>query len=663
MHSRHLPFLRYVMRAAVPRSLPARAAQQRIWERRPWCMSRILWPRSFYASIHTTCIAYDKEPDTNIYASLDSLETHQEATSQAVHTHTLISNMNAQALVLQNMPSSSNDFWTQLVQFYLTEMHTMTPSAACEVFHTLAQLANKLRPIEEDTRVRVCKEGIRILTYHIEKNYDTINKSTQDTWRAVQVLGKPRVQDITWFIRRLVLQNKLSEATFFLSDYIKRSWNHDETPPSRALMHTLMIQMMLVKRVIQLKPAPMEGHFCASLSLYHQYADALVRLGELLEHNYLPLVPTHKEDIAWLIKLLTTFTKLEYESARSSYFRKRIGVILEGFVYHLPCGRAVSEESQQGCLRRSSRRDRMTHFTPVLTERAYNVLLYYTLYIIKKRTWCQMVLDHMIQRRSPSVAPGQVTGNILLQKSTRLRDAEMGGISAEIGMSRSGPNTEDDTEKMRQERLLMHLDGAISDKNSYRAYALIQHIAHTRMKNKRWPNGLRVASVLLRMYPELRDNRPGESIPFMHYPQFYILAMCLAVRAGNMLLMLRVFHLCKLSCISHGWQMPETVAMRFMLLLVQHVAYQKRQMHDHLEMTREIRVIALEEYMWIMRHSRRIRKLPPASMYEPLLRLLYQTAHAVSNTNADIIRIKNDMYAMKLAKQPTSRKRIHEKDA
>lgn len=662
MRSRHLPFLRYVPRTAVPRRPPARAAQQRIWERRPWCMSRVSCPPSLYVSIHTTCIAYDKEPDMNI-SSFASLETDPEATSQAVHTHTLISNMNAQALVLQNMPTLSNDLWNQLVHFYLTAMQTMTPSAACEVLHALARLADKSRSLEEDTRVRVCTEGIRILTYHIEKNQDTINKATQDTWRAVQVLGKPRVQDMTWFIRKLVLQNKLSEATCFLSGYIKQSWNHEETPPSRALLHTLMIQMMLVKRVIQLKPAPMEGHFCASKSLYHHYADALVRLGELLEYNYLPLVPTHKEDIAWLIKLLTTFTRLEYESVRSNHFRKRIGLVLEGFVYHLPCGRAVSEESQQVCLRRSCRMDRMMHFTPVLTERAYNVLLYYTLYIIKKRTWCQMVLDHMIQRRSPSVAPGHVTGNILLQKSTRLRDAKMGGISAEIGMSWSGPNTEGDTEKMRQERLLMHLDGAISDNNSYRAYALIQHIAHTRMKNKRWSNGLRVASVVLRMYPELRDNRPGESIPFMHHPQFYILAMCLAVRAGNMLLMLRVFHLCKLSCMFQGWQVPETVAMRFMLLLVQHVAYQKRQLHEHVEMTREIRVIALEEYMWIMRHSRRIGKLPPASMYEPLLRLLYQTAHASSNANPDIIRVKNDMYAMKLAKQPTSHKRIHEKDA
>ena len=599
----------------------------------------------------------------NMHACLDPLEMDQEATSQAVHTHTLISNMNALALVLQNIPTVSKDLWNQLVHFYLDAMQRMTPSAACEVFCTLAELTDKSQPIDESTRVRVCNEGIRVLTYHIEKNQDTINKPTQDTWRAVQVLGRPRVQDMTWFFRKLVLQNKLSEATFFLSDFIKQSWHHDTTPPSRALMHTLMIQMLLVKRVIQLKPAPMEGHFCASRSLYYQYADALVRLGELLEYNYLPLVPTHKEDITWLIKLLTTFTKLQHESACSNHFRKRIASVLEGFINHLPCGRAVSETSHQTGPRRSCRLDRMTHFTPVLTERAYNVLLYYTLYIIKKRTWCQMVLDHMIQKRSPSVAPGLVTGNILLQKSTRLRDAKMGGISAEIGMSWREPSTQDDTEKMRQERLLAHLDCAISDNNSYRAYALIQHIAHTRMKNRRWTNGFRATSVVLRMYPELRNNRPRERIPFMHHSQFYILAMCLAVRAGNMLLMLRVFHLCKLSCIFRGWQVPETVAMRFMLLLAQHVTYQRRHTHERLETTKEIRAIALEEYTWIMRHSRRIGKLPPTSMYEPLLRFLYQTAHAVPNSNPDVLRIKNDMNAMKLAKQPTSREGIHEKDA
>jgi len=50
-------------------------------------------------------------------------------------------------------------------------------------------------------------------------------------------------------------------------------------------------------------------------------------------------------------------------------------------------------------------------------------------------------------------------------------------------------------------------------------------------------------------------------------------------------------------------------------------------------------------------------------MYEPLLRFLYQTAHAVPNSNPDVLRIKNDMNAMKLAKQPTSREGIHEKDA
>lgn len=183
------------------------------------------------------------------------------------------------------------------------------------------------------------------------------------------------------------------------------------------------------------------------------------------------------------------------------------------------------------------------------------------------------------------------------------------------------------------------------------------------MKNRRWANGFRATSVVLRMYPELRNNRPRERIPFMHHSQFYILAMCLAVRAGNMLLMLRVFHLCKLSCIFRGWQVPETVAMRFMLLLAQHVTYQRRHTHEHLETTKEIRAIALEEYTWIMRHSRRIGKLPPTSMYEPLLRFLYQTAHAVPNSNPDVLRIKNDMNAMKLAKQPTSREGIHEKDA
>ena len=100
-----------------------------------------------------------------------------------------------------------------------------------------------------------------------------------------------------------------------------------------------------------------------------------------------------------------------------------------------------------------------------------------------------------------------------------------------------------------------------------------------------------------------------------------------------------------------------------MLLLAQHVTYQRRHTHERLETTKEIRAIALEEYTWIMRHSRRIGKLPPTSMYEPLLRFLYQTAHAVPNSNPDVLRIKNDMNAMKLAKQPTSREGTHEKDA
>ena len=173
----------------------------------------------------------------NMHACLDPLEMDQEATSQAVHTHTLISNMNALALVLQNMPTVSKDIWNQLVHFHLDAMQGMTPSAACEVFCTLAELTDKSQPIDESTRVRVCNEGIRVLTYHIEKNQDTINKPTQDTWRAVQVLGRPRVQDMTWFFRKLVLQNKLSEATFFLSDFIKQSWHHDTTPPSLSLIH------------------------------------------------------------------------------------------------------------------------------------------------------------------------------------------------------------------------------------------------------------------------------------------------------------------------------------------------------------------------------------------------------------------------------------------
>lgn len=185
MRSRHIPFLRYVPRTASPRRLPSRAAQQRTWERRSWCMSRVPYPPSLHASIHTTCIAYDKQSNMNMHACLDPLEMDQEATSQAVHTHTLISNMNALALVLQNIPTVSKDLWNQLVHFYLDAMQRMTPSAACEVFCTLAELTDKSQPIDESTRVRVCNEGIRVLTYHIEKNQDTINKPTQDTWRAV----------------------------------------------------------------------------------------------------------------------------------------------------------------------------------------------------------------------------------------------------------------------------------------------------------------------------------------------------------------------------------------------------------------------------------------------------------------------------------------------
>ena len=104
----------------------------------------------------------------NMHACLDPLEMDQEATSQAVHTHTLISNMNALALVLQNIPTVSKDFWNQLVHFHLDAMQRMTPSAACEVFCTLAELTDKSQPIDESTRVRVCNEGIRVLTYHIE---------------------------------------------------------------------------------------------------------------------------------------------------------------------------------------------------------------------------------------------------------------------------------------------------------------------------------------------------------------------------------------------------------------------------------------------------------------------------------------------------------------
>lgn len=535
--------------------------------------------------------------------------------------------------------------WHDIVDMYLTWANNAhhAPKDAMRLYCALASLAPNAPRLDTNLRRRALTQGRDLLAYCIAQNDDPTQLNIHEVWAAVQVLCAPTILDMTPFIRRHIRDNRLSEATYLLDEYVRACWEHGTRPPSRGLMHTLMIQMMVVERVLWRRPVPAKGQFGASQTLFEQYAVALARVGALLAQQYLPLVASDKEDIAWLVKLLTTFPKLGYDTSRVREAATTIHAALPSFLAYLPSGQPMPADYVP---QRTSRIDRAQFLLPVLNEPTYNALMHYTFERVDRPEWCRQLLEHMTQLRCPPLYPDPVTINILFRQSMQRRMYDLGLYALELGTDAPHETALDSSGT----RIRMHLADALTDDDPKRVWGIVRHMCTA---SASLDSSEHLTSVVRLMYPELRLTHPEPCKPFMRRSYFYVMAMRLAARAQNMPLMFDVYRLCKQVCVSQPRPMPRRVATTLMRLLDASVSVPKHQdvflcnedMHD-------VRFLALQEYAWVMQHNRKLHAPLPVGVYVPLLRLLRRTSRRTPGADSAYARVVNDIYTMKIAHNP-----------
>lgn len=566
---------------------------------------------------------------------------------------------------------SGIDMWPDVAAMYLDAVETAsTLDVASALFSELASLA----PRNTATLPRVGAVGLRV--FHAAAAPHAPSSIVREVWLALRELSRPSPHDTAPTIRTLLLRNRLGDATRMLQWHIRQHWHHGHPAPSRALMHTLMIQMRTVERVLRTRQAPAPGRFGASGALYAEYAAALAVLGTLLRDNCLPLVPHDKEDITWLIKLLYDFDALGYRAPLTGRAERTIHATLPRFVQRLPCGRPPYNTSAVARIPHpSSRNDRANYFVPVLSERSYNALVQYTLHHANSPRACRQVLEHMTHVRTPPLAPSAVTVNILLRQATRRRLDALGAYALELGASldpartwvreedvtlpsAEGPDASALALHLSPPRLLAHLDEALAQNDTYRLVALVQHIALCRLRTAAQPDGVRAVSVVLRLYPELRRTRPHTSAQAAHHPRVYTATLYLAARAHKTALALRVWRLLKQACAANARPVPPAAAAAVMRLLADAGGRQRSTMPwaGRRRLQRDVRAqqartVALQEYAWLLRHWAALggARGADAGVYVPLLRLLRRTAMAPDGAYA---RVLEDIDALGLGSSP-----------
>lgn len=545
--------------------------------------------------------------------------------------------------------------WRDIMATYLDAASSKSAlPVAVEAFTQLALLAPLAPQLTHQQAVQ--KAGVQLLTRLAS---DDKSQGVRAVWRALTVLGAPTPSTTAPIVRRLVLRNRLSDALYVLRWQIQEYWLVGAPVPSRAVMHTVMIQMRVVEEVLRTRAAPSPGRFGASDPLYDEYAAALSMLGVLLRENFFPLLPHAKEDVTWLLKLLARFPQLRFRTPLAALRRRQVRQSLRVFLERLPCGRPPATAAFFTAVPQISRRiDREKYFVPVLSERSYNVLIHYTLQHADRLPQCRHLLEHMTRERCPPLSPSDVTVNILVRQATRLKMPALAEFALELGtnvqpaLSPPPPDSVWESPALDTPRLLAMLDEALRDADTHRVAALVHHIGRFHLRSATNPHGVRATSVLLRMYPELRRKRPRENLPVVYDAGVGTAALRLAARSQHVTLALHVWRLLKQSCIAQSQPMPPAAAAVMMQLLARIAGRPRwvytRRGRERDTSSQQIVLIALREYAWLLHHGGATQSAPRIDVYIPLLRLLRRT-----RSHRDIVaRVVGDMHALGLADHP-----------
>lgn len=461
-------------------------------------------------------------------------------------------------------------------------------------------------------------------------------------WDAVVgVLGAPAPRECAHIVRTLLHRGCIGRAAKLVGAAVRSSWLRDTPPPSRALVHTLMIETKIVRRVL-LEHTP--GRLQPSAALFAEYADALVALGELLADNYMPIVADEKESLAWLIKHLYLFGDAAAEWRRAvpdapvHAIAARVDHILEAVVARLPDGAPPPPLAS-----RRSREDRQRFFCKPYGAQTYSALVHYTLSHANRPSWCRHVLEHMARKRTPPLSLSRTAVNTLVQQAARRRISELASSALEI-TSYDCPSHESSA----QARLLARLDEAIHDCDTYRIAALLQYIARLRMRH-RSEGSVRPSSALYRVYPELARfvswrksrTRPPPPPSAVYHPYVFTAALQVASAAGDLDLAVRLWGIIKLasykSMVHRPWRVPVHAATLLFDFLAR-MAYRR-------PVRRRAASLAFAEYEWLLRHWAGTTEMLDARFFAALLRVLHTDPHS----RARRLRVLRDMAALGIA--------------
>ncbi|WFD35300.1 hypothetical protein MCUN1_002151 [Malassezia cuniculi] len=492
------------------------------------------------------------------------------------------------------------------------------------------------------------------------------SKNPAKLWDAALSLlpGPIHPREYTPLVRQLVRNGHVGRATLLLSAAIRSFWHGgpEASAPSRALVHNVMVEMKIVRRVLvkhtpgALKPCP---------ELFQEYAEALLAFGELLSENYLPLVADDKESLAWLIKHLYSFHEVasEWHSAVPDApvldVLHRSAVILALVIDRLPDGAPAPKTAS-----RQVRADRQRYFCQPYGEQTYSALVHYTLTHADKPSWCRHVLEHMARIRSPPLALSRVTVNTLVQQATRRRLGDLAKYALELDPLHRHPSRQEST---AQARLLARLDEAIDAGDTFRLAALLQYIATQRL-HRSSEGALKATSVIYRVYPELRlltswrssqemqppsssssslsssssSSQPQSPSAAVYHPRVLTAALHVTMVAGNVPLALRVWSILKLaahqSVVHRPWHVPIQAATLLFDLL-------GRCARKRAPGSTRAAEIALQEYEWLLEHWAHAPQKLDSRFFHALLRVLRTDSHARALT----LRIRRDMAELDIA--------------
>lgn len=425
-------------------------------------------------------------------------------------------------------------------------------------------------------------------------------------WRAVRRwMPDAAPHETTQAVRALLRVNAVGEASRVVQWHVRRFRRLGTPPPSFALLHNVMVQMRFVGTHLDAAPAEVQA----------SYTDALVRLGTLLREHQLPL-PGAREDMAWLIKLLYTYDLAPLAHRPHPRTLRVLRTSLPMYVDRLPAAHDTR--------------------TPPLSSATYNALVQYTLHYAHNPLWCRRVLEHMTHIRTPPLPPSPALVTILLRQATRRRLGALGLYALELDAPPAAPP--------HTPRLLVHVERAVAIGDTHRLIALLQFITALHLRSARHTHGVRAASVAQRVLPMLHRRRAAQA---PRGADVSAAVFTLAARAGKLGLALRIWRWMKQQSV-HA-----PISVHTGTVLMQLLADAVRKPHARLPRwaTRrgarrrrapdEVRVLALEEYAFLVQHWCATAHAPPdVRFYRPLLRIVRRTAHT---PDAALARIWADM--------------------